>query len=91
MERKQFTFYRSFYEAIEKIPTKKEKADAYRLLCDYALNGTEPDLSGASPLIATVFGFSKPIMDTAMRRSERIKKKMNVNNLSEALDNQMDS
>ena len=86
MERKQFTFYRSFYEAIEQMPTKKEKAEAYRIFCDYALNGNEPDLTGVSPLLATLFGFAKPVLDTAHRRSQRIKKTMNANKLSEALD-----
>ena len=90
MERSQFTFYRSFFESIEKMKTKKEKADAYRIICDYALNGNEPDLSGVSPLIATVFGFSKPVMDTAGRRSLRIKKNMAAHKLSEVVDRNMD-
>jgi hypothetical protein len=38
MERKQFTFYRSFWESIEKLPTNKEKLQAYQLICDYALS-----------------------------------------------------
>jgi hypothetical protein len=87
MKRKQFTFYSSFFEAIEKMRTKKEKADAYRILCDYALNGSEPDLSGESPYIAMIFGFSKPVLDTAHRRAERISKRTNVDSLLEALDN----
>ena len=74
MERKQFTFYRSFFESIENLRTKKEKADAYRILCDYALNGKMPDLSGASPVIATIFGFAKPVLDTAHKRAELAKK-----------------
>ena len=74
MERKQFTFYRSFFESIESLRTKKEKADAYRILCDYALNGKMPDLSGASPVIATIFGFAKPVLDTAHKRAELAKK-----------------
>ena len=52
----------------------KEKADAYRILCDYALNGKMPDLSGASPVIATIFGFAKPVLDTAHKRAELAKK-----------------
>ena len=74
MERKQFTFYRSFFEGIEKLRTKKEKADAYDIICNYALFGTEPDLKGKSPLVATVFSFAKPILDTARKRAELAKK-----------------
>ena len=86
MERKQFTFYRSFFEAIEKMKTKKEKADAYRIICDYALNGKEPDAGSMSPLLATVFGFTKPVMDTAKRRAERMKAKTTEPRLYTALD-----
>ena len=74
MERKQFTFYRSFFESIENLRTKKEKADAYRILCDYALNGKAPDLNDANPVIATIFGFVKPVLDTAHKRAEMAKK-----------------
>lgn len=74
MERKQFTFYRSFFEAIENLPTKKEKADAYDLLCSYALFGTAPDLKGKSPLVATLFAVAKPVLDTAHKRAELAQK-----------------
>lgn len=87
MERKQFTFYRSYFEAIEKMKTKKEKAEAYRILCDYALNGNTPDLQAVNPVTATVFEFARPVMDTAQRRSQRIKKTMNTSKLFDALDN----
>ena len=81
MIRKQFTFYHSFYEAIEKIPTKKEKADAYRMLCDYALNGNLPDLTGKSPYIATVFAFVMPVLETAHVRAAAAKKRSIVDSL----------
>ena len=64
----------TIFESIENLRTKKEKADAYRILCDYALNGKMPDLSGASPVIATIFGFAKPVLDTAHKRAELAKK-----------------
>ena len=70
MRRKQFTFYRSFFESIQTLRTKKEKADAYSLICDYALNGNEPDLSAVSPLIATIFEIMRPVLDTANKRAE---------------------
>ena len=78
MKRKQFTFYKSFWEAIENLPTNKEKLQAYEILCDYALNETEPDLSAVKPSVATVFMMSRPILE---RAHERAKKAFTVNNL----------
>ena len=74
MKRKQFTFYRSFYEGIENLPTKKEKADAYRIICDYGLNGKLPDLDVERPAVAMLFAFVKPVLDTAHKRAELAKK-----------------
>ena len=71
MERKQFTFYRSFFENIESLPTKKEKLQAFELICDYALNGNEPDLSDKKPGACAVFRAVKPVLDTAHRRAEK--------------------
>ena len=73
MERKQFT-YKSFYESIEKLPTNKEKLQAYQLICDYALTQKEPDLESKKPGAATVFRISRPIMDTAHKRASLAKK-----------------
>lgn len=70
MSRKQFTFYDSFYESIEKLKTNKEKLQAYRILCDYALHKTEPDMDSLKPGVATVFCIAKPILDTAHARSK---------------------
>ncbi|MCC8071784.1 MAG: DUF6291 domain-containing protein [Bacteroidales bacterium] len=42
--RDNFCFYRSFYETIEEIPQPEERAMAYKLVCEYSLNGTAPDL-----------------------------------------------
>ena len=69
MKRKQFTFYRSFYESIEKMQTNKEKLQAYQILCRYALDETEPDLNAVKPCAAMVFRIAKPILDTAHQRS----------------------
>ena len=79
MERKQFTFYRSFWEAIENLPTNKEKLQAFQILCDYALNETEPDLSAVKPSVATVFRVTRPILK---RAHERAQKTLTGNNLS---------
>lgn len=80
MKRKQFTFYRSFWEAIENLPTNKEKLQAYQILCDYALNQNEPDLNGKKPSAATVFQIAKPILQ---RAHERAQKMFTANELSQ--------
>lgn len=72
MERKQFTFYRSFWEAIENLPTNKEKLQAYQMLCDYALNQNEPELRFKKPSAATVFQLAKPILERAHERAKKM-------------------
>ena len=74
MERKQFTFYRSFFESIENLRTKKEKAEAYRIICDYALNGNEPDEKVLTPVVEMLFEIVPPVLDTAHRRAQLAKK-----------------
>jgi hypothetical protein len=47
MERKQFTFYRSFYEAMSEM-NMAARGRAVTILCEYALQGEEPEqLKGA--------------------------------------------
>lgn len=70
MARKQFTFYKSFYENIEKLQTNKEKLQAYQLLCGYALTKIEPDLDSVKPSAAMVFSLVRPVLDTAHARAE---------------------
>ena len=72
MKRKQFTFYRSFWEVIEKLPTNKEKLQAFEMLCDYALNENEPDLETKKPSAAVVFGIARPILDKAHERAQKM-------------------
>ena len=72
MYRKQFTFYRSFWEAIGKLTTNKEKLQAYEAICAYALNGTEPDEKAIKPAAATVFCVTRPILETALKRSRSV-------------------
>ena len=79
MQRKQFTFYHSFWETIQQLPTNKEKLQAFEMICDYALNETEPDLKSKKPSAATVFCAVKPTLERAHRRA---KASMTSNNLS---------
>lgn len=69
-ERSQFTFYRSYWEAIQMLP-KKERLAVYEAISAYALNGSAPALSGAA---ATVFILVKPTLDTGRRKAEIGKK-----------------
>ena len=82
MRRKQFTFYQSFWESTENLPTNKEKLQAYQLICSFALTKIEPDLSAVKPSAATVFTMARPILETAHKRSEQTQR---LNNLSPLL------
>lgn len=64
--RNQFTFYRSFWEAISGLPSKTRLA-VIEAVCEYALDNQEPQLSGVAK---TVFLLIKPTLDTSARRSE---------------------
>lgn len=68
--RNQFTFYQSFWECAEKLPTKREKLEFFEMLCQYALYETEPDLTTKKPAAATVFCAVKPTLERAHRRSK---------------------
>ena len=82
MERKQFTFYKSFLDCIENLETNKEKLQAFLLISRYAIYGTPPDLTAVKPCAATVFQIAQPILDTAHERSAKAKKQTNGNTLS---------
>lgn len=70
MERAYFTFFKSFYDAINMLTDKAVQADAYRALCEYALTGEEPDLSGVSDVVAAIFVMARPNIDTSRKKAE---------------------
>ena len=72
MIRKQFTFYRSFWETIQKLPTNKEKLQAFELICGYALDEEQPDLTTKKPTAVMVFSIAKPILEKAHQRAEKM-------------------
>jgi hypothetical protein len=72
--RKQFTFYRSFYEALSIIQDKAERADAMDAICRYALDGVPPELSQLSESGRIAMVLIRPVLDTAARRAESGKK-----------------
>ena len=63
--RGQFTFYRSYYEAIKELP-KKEQLDVLMSIIAYALDGTMPELSRTSK---AVFLLVKPTLDTGRKKA----------------------
>ena len=67
MERKQFTFYRSYLDAIRRLP-KKEQGNIVIAICNYALDETIP--SALSPIADTVFTLVKPTLDASRRKAE---------------------
>lgn len=74
MQRTQFTFYESFFKAISRIKKKQDRADAYDMICAYALYQEEPDLDSASDAVAIAFELLRPVLDKAKERAESGKK-----------------
>ena len=72
--RSQFTFYESFFKAVGRIKKKADRADAYDMICAYALYRIEPDLDSASDAVAIAFELLRPVLDKAQERSESGKK-----------------
>lgn len=68
--RKQFTFYESFYKAISRIKKKADRADAYDIICSYALFQEEPDLDSVSDAVAIAFELLRPVLDKAREKAE---------------------
>jgi hypothetical protein len=64
MKRESFIFYRSFFDGIKSQPPKIVNEFIVSLV-DYALNGTEPRLSGVAQM---AFTFVKPLIDSNNRK-----------------------
>lgn len=73
-KRTQFTFYESFFKAASRIKKKADRADAYDVICAYALYGTEPDLDKLPDSVAVVFEMCKPNLTASRRKAENGKK-----------------
>ena len=70
MERDQFTFYRSFWEALKALP-KKDQLPFVMAVCAYALDGESRPLTGA-PYAS--FLLVRPILDKASKRASNGKR-----------------
>lgn len=74
MNRTQFTFYESFFRAVSCIKKSADRAQAYDLICRYALYGDEPDTSGLPDSVAVAFEMVKPNLASSRRKATSGKK-----------------
>ena len=65
--RNQFTFYRSYFDAIQELP-KGEQADIILAVCGYAIYETEPQ--GLSPAASMAFKLIRPTLDSGRKKAE---------------------
>ena len=70
--RDQFTFSRTFWEAISPLP-KTVQVEAVMALCAYALDDIEPD--GLSPMASALFLLVRPSLDASAKMSAGGKKR----------------
>lgn len=79
MRREQFTWYRSYYEALKTLPAKDFK-QAVLAVCAYALDEDEPELTGVPN---SVFTLIRPTLDSgrnkAANRQNKTKTKQEQN------------
>jgi len=67
MRRDQFTFYRSYYEALRNLP-KRDQGPTLMAILAYALDETEPALTGVP---AAVFGIIRPVLDSGRKKAAK--------------------
>ena len=65
MERKAFSFLRSFYEAAKELP-EDQQAVFLMAVCDYAFTGEEPEIHGVA---AAMFKLAKPNIDASLKKA----------------------
>lgn len=66
MDRNQFTFYRSFWEAVKGVP-KRDRMPILEAIIGYALDGMEPE--GLSASQWAFFLLCKPTLDTSRKKA----------------------
>ena len=60
-----FVFYKSFYEAIEKLERIEDKCIIYQAICNYSFYDVEPNLDGVTGIIWTLI---KPQIDANIKK-----------------------
>lgn len=83
-ERSTFQFFRSFHDAAKNIPDKAMQADFLMAICEYALNGKEPEGSG---IINALFALVKPNLDISRKRAQAGRKGGEANNSKHETEN----
>lgn len=77
MERNQFTFYRSYWKAIQPLP-QKQQTEILLAICDYALNETEPK-KALSPAASVAFNLIRPTLDSGRNKAANRRNKTETN------------
>jgi len=75
MERSQFTFYRSFWEAVKGVP-KRDRLPILEAIIGYALDESEPE--GLSTSQWAFFLLCKPTLDTSRKKATGAKNGQNM-------------
>lgn len=65
MARDSFVFYKSFYEAIEALPSETQMK-IVKIICDFAFKGIEP--TGLKGIEKAVFSLIKPVLESNNKR-----------------------
>lgn len=82
--RDSVVFYRSFYEAIKRLP-EKEQAESFRAIMEYALNDKEPEEYGVA---MAIYLMAKPQIDANNKRYQNGNKGGRPLSKSKPSDNQ---
>ena len=69
MKRKQFTFYRSFYESAQKVRDPMDRLHLYEAVMGFALDGVEP--VGLEDWPDSVFISIRPNLEASMAKAEQ--------------------
>lgn len=83
MERKQFTWYRSYYDALKEIPAEEFRAIVLAV-CAYALDGEEAELSGVARAIFTLI---RPTLEVGRSKAENRSRAEQTSLSAEQTDN----
>ena len=70
MERKQFTFYQSFREALALIEDPMERLMAYEIIVGYALDGIAPQLDTFPKIVQMAYMLIKPTLESSKRKAQ---------------------
>lgn len=66
-ERLTFKFFRSFLDAALMLTDKGDRADFFVAVCQYALDGVEPEIEGVP---AAMFALARPNIDASRKKAE---------------------